>query len=179
MAEANAGAERHMDAIAEYEAAITGKIQEAEQAYLRELEIDPENVTAQYKLGVISIERGDPARGKELIVGALRVKPDLRHSDYNLGRAEMLLGNDVAAVEDFGRATKTDMDPDVLQQAWYQLGIALKRLHRTQEAQQAFGMFQKLKEVELDSAQQRLKHFQVQKDADAVAPATSADAPPN
>jgi tetratricopeptide (TPR) repeat protein len=182
LAEANAGAERHMDAIAEYEAAIklapdeprlheelgteyrlAGKLPEAEQAYLRELEIDPENISAQYKLGVIAIESGDPSRGKSLIEGALRVKPDLQHADYNLGRAEMLLGNDAAAAQHLERATSAaGSDPEVVEQSWYQLGIAYRRLHRTEEAQKAMATFQKLKDEEAEKSQKALKRFQTQ-----------------
>lgn len=178
LAEANAGAERHMDAIAEYQAAIqlapneprlheelgteyrlAGKPQEAEQAYLEELKIYPENVTAQYRLGVIFVETGDPARGKSLIEGALRVRPDLRNSAYNLGRAEMQLGNDTAAAADFERATKADSDADVMEQSWYQFGIVLRRLHRIPEAQQAFANFQKLKDADAEDLQSALARF--------------------
>ena len=182
LAEASASAERHMDAIAEYEAAIklapneprlheelgteyrmAGKMQEAEQAYLKELEIDPQNVTAQYKLGVLALERGDPARGKSLIEGALRVNPTLRHSDYNLGRAEMLLGNDAAAARHFERATAADeSDPEVVEQSWYQLGIVYRRLHRMEEAQKAMATFQKLKDEEAEIPQKALKRYEAQ-----------------
>jgi tetratricopeptide (TPR) repeat protein len=178
LAEANAAADRHMDAIAEYQAAIklapseprlheelgteyrlAGKADEAEEAYLEELKIDPENVTAQYKLGVLVTEKGDPSRGKSLIEASLRVRPGLRNADYNLGRAEMLLGNDAAAVEDFGRATKGGSDPDIVEQSWYQLGTVLRRLHRNQEAQQAFAEFQKLKDAEAEDLQRALSRF--------------------
>jgi tetratricopeptide (TPR) repeat protein len=198
LAEANADAERHMDAIAEYNAAIklapneprlheelgteyrsAGKMPEAEEAFQRELEIDPDNVAARYKLGVIATERGDAARGKQLIEAALRARPGLRHADYNLGRAEMLLGNDAAAAEDFQRATKADSDPDVLEQSWYQLGTVLRRMHRNQEAQQAFAMFQKFKDTELENSQKRMKQFEKQKDSDTVAPETSSGSPPS
>jgi tetratricopeptide (TPR) repeat protein len=182
LAEASAGAERHMDAIAEYEAAIklapneprlhedlgteyrlAGKMQEAEQAYLKELEIDPENITAQYKLGVLALERGDPTKGKSLIEGALRVNPTLRHSDYNLGRAEMLLGNDGAAARHFERATTVEgSDPEVIEQSWYQLGIVYRRLHRMEEAQKAMATFQKLKDEEAEVPQKVLKRYEAQ-----------------
>jgi tetratricopeptide (TPR) repeat protein len=170
LAEANADAERHMDAIAEYQAAIklapneprlheelgtefriAGKIPEAEEAYRQELEIDPDNVVAKYKLGVIVTERGDARTGKQLIEEALRVRPNLRNADYNLGRAEMLLGNDAAAVEDFQRAIKADSDPDILELAWYQLGIVYRRLHRTEDARQALATFQRLKDESTES----------------------------
>ena len=197
LAEANAGADRHMDAIAEYEEAIklapneprlhealgteyrlVGKMQEAEQAYLKELEIDPENVTAQYKLGVIAIERGDPARGKTLIEGALRAKPDLQHADYNLGRAEMLLGNDVAAAQHLERATTAaGSDPEVVEQSWYQLGIVYRRLHRMEEAQKAMATFQKLKDEEAESSQEALKRFAVQQNPNTVQPPPSPQNP--
>src|SRR5262249_3655163 len=116
LAQANAEAERHVDAISEYAPAIklaptqpglpgergteyrgVNKIPEAEEALRKELEIDPNNVLATYKLGALEVEKGDGARGKELIEAAQKVKPNLVHLDYNLGRAEMLLGNDAAA----------------------------------------------------------------------------------
>jgi len=198
LAEANADAERHTDAIAEYEAAIQlvpreprlheelgteyriiGKMQEAEEAFRKELEIDPDNVVAQYKLGVLLTEKGNAAQGKQMIVTALKVRPGLRHADYNLGRAEMLLGNDQAALEDFERAVKADSDQDVLEQAWYQLGTVLRRMHRTQEAQQAFAMFQKFKDAELEGSQKKMKQFQQKKDSDTVAPEATEAPPPN
>lgn len=183
LAEANASADRHNDAIAEYEAAIklapneprlheqlgteyrlAGKMEEAQRAYLKELEIDPQNMTAQYKLGVLVLEMGDPARGKLLIEGALRVRPDLQNSDYNLGRAEMQLGDDQAAAAHFERATSAaGSDPDVVEQSWYQLGIVYRHLHRMEEAQKAMATFQKLKDQEAESSQQALKRYQAQR----------------
>ncbi|PYU66049.1 MAG: hypothetical protein DMG56_01395, partial [Acidobacteria bacterium] len=116
LAQANAEADRHTDAVAEYLAAIKlapsqpglheelgseyrslGKVQEAEESFLRELEIAPHNVLAKYELGVLAVEQSDGAKGKELIEAALKEQPGLLHSDYHLGRAEMLLGNDAAA----------------------------------------------------------------------------------
>ncbi len=189
IAQANAEAERHIDAIAEYQAAIqlaptqpglheelgseyrnAGKPQEAEAAFEEELKIDPYNVLARYKLGVLATERGDGARGKELIAEALRQKPGLRHSDYNLGRAEMLIGNDAAAAEDFERATRAPSDPEVLQQAWYQLGLVYRRMHRMEEARQAMATYQKLKSAEAENAQKMLKKFEVRDDGAASEP---------
>jgi Flp pilus assembly protein TadD len=197
LAEANASAERHMDAIAEYETAIklapnepllheglgteyrlAGKLPEAEQAYLRELEIDPENISAQYKLGVLAIESGDPARGKSLIEGALRVRPDLQHAEYNLGRAEMLLGNDAAAAQHLDRATSAaGSDPEVVEQSWYQLGIVYRRLHRLNDAQKAMATFQKLKDERAENSQKALKRFQVQQNPAAAQSPSSPQNP--
>jgi tetratricopeptide (TPR) repeat protein len=197
LAEANASAERHMDAIAEYEAAIklapneprlhedlgtqyrlAGKIQEAEQAYLKELEIDPQNITAQYKLAVLAIEKGDAAHGKSLIEAALRVRPDLQHSDYNLGRAEMLLGNDAAAAQHFERATSAaGSDPDVVEQSWYQLGIVYRRLHRIDEAQKAMAAFQKLKDEDSENSAKTLRRYQAQQNSNTEQPPPAPENP--
>ena len=189
IAQANAEAERHLDAIAEYQEAIklaptqpglheelgsefrnTGKPQEAEGAFERELEIDPFNVLARYKLGVLAIERGDGAKAKELIEAALKQKPGLRHSDYNLGRAEMLLGQDESALKHLRQATIVETDPEVLQQAWFQLGIVYRRLHRMPEAQQAIATFQRLKNEAAEKSQEQLKKFKVQQDPEVAQP---------
>src|SRR5258708_5689876 len=197
IAQANAEADRHMDAVAEYQAAIKlaptqpglheelgseyrslGKIQEAEDAYLRELAIDPNNVLAKYKLGVVTVEKGDGAKGKELIEAALRAKPGLLHSDYNLGRAEMLIGNDVAAAQLLERATSAPgSDPEVIQQAWYQLGIVYRHLRRMDDAQKAMVTFQKLKDEEAENSQKALKRYEAQQNPISTQPPPSPQNP--
>jgi tetratricopeptide (TPR) repeat protein len=178
LAQANAEAERHVDAIAEYEAAIklaptqpglheelgteyrsVNKIAEAEAAFQRELEIDPHNVLATYKLGAIEVEKGDGAKGKELIEAAQREKPGLVHLDYNLGRAEMLLNNEAAAASHFERAVKTDTDPEVIEQAWFQLGTAYRRLHRMDEARNAMATYQQLRDEGAKKSQKALETY--------------------
>jgi len=186
-----AEAERHEDAIAQYLAAIklapkqpglheelageyhaSARIPDAEAAYRQELEIDPHNVNARYKLGILFVGIHEPAKGKELIEAALREKPGLADSDYHLGRAEMMLGNDELAADYLRRATTEDSDFEIIQQAWYQLGIVYHRLHRTEEAQQAMAMFQKLKDAEATDLQQTLSKYKTK-------PASNtSDAPP-
>ena len=196
LAQAASEADRPVDAIAEYLEAIelaptqpglheelgseyrnAGKPVEAEAAFQRELEIDPFNVLARYKLGVLAIERGDGARAKELIEGALKEKAGLRHSDYNLGRAEMLLGQDESALKHFQTAGSTEADPEVLQQAWFQLGIVFRRLHRMTEAQQAIATFQRLKNEQAEKSQEQLKRFKMQQDSDVARPAETGTTP--
>jgi tetratricopeptide (TPR) repeat protein len=189
LAEANAEADHNTDAIAEYEEAIKlaptqpglheelGSVyrnaqmpKEAVAAFSRELVIDPHNVLAGYNLAVLAVERGDGAQAKEFIDAALREKPDLHHADYILGRAEMQLGNDGVAMEFLRHATAIETDPEFLQQSWYQLGIAYRRLHRMPEAQQAMVTFQKLKSEEEEASQKNLKKFEVHHHEDAAQP---------
>jgi hypothetical protein len=51
-------------------------------------------------------------------------------------------------------------------------------MHRAQEAQQAFAMFQKFKDAELEGSQKKMRQFQQKKDADTVAP-EGTEAPQN
>ena len=169
LGEIAADSERYNDAIYEYLEAIklaptqpglheelgatyrrASKIDEADAAFQTELELNPHNALACYERGVLALERGDGAKGKELIEAAVRENPNLQDADYYLGRAEALLGNDASAIEHFNRATKTSSDPDSVRQAWYQLGIAYRRLHRMDEARQAMAVFQKMKDQEQD-----------------------------
>ena len=132
------------------------KAEEADAAFQTELEINPHNALARYERGVLATERGDGAKGKELIGAAVSEKPGLPHADYNLGRAEKLLGNDAAAVAHLERAIASDSDPEIVEQAWYQLGTLYRRLHRPEDAQKAFAMFQKLKDASAEASQQAL-----------------------
>src|SRR6266576_1711846 len=177
LAQADAEADRHEDAIAEYHAAIqiapkqpglheelgteyikAGKPELADAEFQQELEIDPNNVLTRYKLGTLETERGQGAKAKELIEGAVRQNPGLKDSAYYLGRAEMELGNGDAAAEAFNRAISApDTDPEIVQQAWYQLGVVYRRLHRVEDAQKAFATFQRLKDEETQRMQGRLK----------------------
>jgi len=188
--------ERYNDAIYEYLEAIklapaqpglheelgsvyrnADKMDEAEKAFQRELEIDPHDVLARYKLGVLATEKGDGPRAKELIERALQEKPGLLHADYNLGRAEKLLGNDAAAVAHLERATATDSDPEILQQAWYQLGTLYRRLHRPDDAQKALAMFQKLKDAASEASQQSLAKFKSRQNPNAGEPPPAPEKP--
>jgi tetratricopeptide (TPR) repeat protein len=189
LAQADAESEHHADAIAEFLAAIQlapnepglheelgseyrndGKLAEAEAAFKAELELNPLNYLARYKLGALAVEAGDGARGKELIEAALRQKPDLLNADYNLGRAEMQIGDDAGAAILLERATKSSSEPEIIQQAWYQLAIVLRRLHRLPEAQQAMAVFQKLKEEDAAKSQNSLKKYQSTQDPNAAPP---------
>jgi len=178
LAQTAAAAERHDESITEYLQAIklaptqpglheelgtqyrtVGKLEEAEAAFHRELEIDPHNVLATYKLGILEVEKNQAAEGIRLIESAIKAKPNLMNADYNLGRAKMALGDDMGAVENLTRATTGNSDLDTVQQAWYQLGIVYRRLKRNDEARQAMGMFQKLKGEEAVGLQQRMKQY--------------------
>jgi len=190
LAQADAEADRHDEAIAEYQAAIkmvpnqpglreelaieyekVGKFEPAIAELRQELTLDPNNILARFKLGALLVETSDPAEGKTLVEDALKQNPRLENASYYLGRAEMKLGNHDAAVEALKRATASGSDPEIVEQAWYQLGITYRQLHRIPEAQQAMAVFQKLKDAETERKQQSFeKKRQAQRSSDLATP---------
>jgi tetratricopeptide (TPR) repeat protein len=176
LAQADSEAARDMDAIAEYQAAIkaapqqpglheelgteywkVGKLEEAAGEYQQELAVDPHSLLATYKLGSLQVMTAKAAEGKPLIESALRQDPNLKEAYYYLGRAETQLGNDSAAVDAFKKALSLISDPDIIEQAWYQLAMVYRRMHRTEEAQQALATFQRLKDEGTQRQQQQLQ----------------------
>ena len=192
----DADAERYNDAIAEYLEAIklaptqpglheelgavyrrAVKSDEADAAFQTELEINPHNALARYERGVLATERGDGAKGKELIDAAIKEKPGLPHADYNLGRAEKLLGNDAAAVVHLERAVTNDADTETVEQAWYQLGTLYRRLHRLEDAQKALATFQKLKDESTEASHQALTKLKNRQNPNAAEPPPAPEKP--
>lgn len=192
----DADAERYNEAITEYLEAIklaptqpglheelgavyrrAVKSDEADAAFQTELEINPHNALARYERGVLATERGDGSKGKELIEAAAKEKPGLPHADYNLGRAEKLLGNDAAAVAHFERAIANDADPEIVEQSWYQLGTLYRRLHRPEDSQKALAMFQKLKEESTEASHQALIKLKNKQNPNAAEPPPASEKP--
>ncbi len=62
-----------------------GRLQEAEAQYRRILEREPQNAIALQYLGVLSMQRGDPKRGEQLIRQALDIRDDIADFHNNLG----------------------------------------------------------------------------------------------
>jgi len=74
----------------------------------------------------------------------------------------MLLNNEAAAASHFERAVKTDTDPEVIEQAWFQLGTAYRRLHRMDEARNAMATYQRLKDEGAKKSQKALETYREQ-----------------
>jgi tetratricopeptide (TPR) repeat protein len=174
LAQADAESDRHTDAIAEYQAAIklvpqqpglheelgteyrnAGQIEAADAEYRAELDLDSNNSTARYKLGSLQLERGRPEEAKTLIEAALQQNPAIPDAHYYLGRAQMQLGNDEAAVASFKHVLPAEGNPEIAQQAYYQLAIVYRRMHRTDDAKAALAQFETLKQQATEH-QQRL-----------------------
>jgi tetratricopeptide (TPR) repeat protein len=122
-----------------------GKLQEADDAYAQEIEIDPTNAVALYKLGSLRVTRDEAASGVPLLDRALALNPTITDAHYYLGKGDAALGKDDSAIEHFRLATNPQGSEELRIMSWYQLATLYRNLHRTQEAGEALATFRKMK----------------------------------
>jgi tetratricopeptide (TPR) repeat protein len=122
-----------------------GNLQDADDAYSKEIKIDSANAIALYKLGSLRVTRGDAAGGVPLLGRALALDPTISDAHYYLGKGEVALGKDDLAIEHFRLATDPQGTEELRIMSWYQLAMLYRNLHRTQEAREALDAFRKMK----------------------------------
>lgn len=129
-------------------------LEKAEAEFQEELKIDPQNFAAMYKLASVSIERSKPQIGVELLQVFLREHPESRDAHYQLGRAEAQLGQNDVAIREFSAAAHGTgpIEPETLQQSYYQLAQLYRRAQRLDESRIALNTFVRLKQ-EADAQQ--------------------------
>ncbi|MGI9107216.1 MAG: tetratricopeptide repeat protein [Pyrinomonadaceae bacterium] len=155
---------READAIAEYELAIklaptspgirealgslywkTADLDKAEELFLKELELDPHNTLAMYKLGSIRVERGKPEQGLPLLESAVKQNPAEIDAYYYLGKAQGLLGQPETAIVNLQKVAAGKPSGQLVESAYYQLSQVYRKAGRLAEARTAIEEFQKLK----------------------------------
>jgi tetratricopeptide (TPR) repeat protein len=164
MAEADAKAYRTDDAIAQYEIAVkmaprrtglhesladeywfSGNLGKAAEAYKTELEVDPENTLARFKLGCLQVVRESPAEGISLLRQALREDPSLNDAHYYLGNGLLLLGQNEEAAREYELAIAADSADQRAISSYYRLSQVYRKLHRMEDAQKSLASYQALK----------------------------------
>ena len=108
-----------------------GRLAEAERAYRRILDSDPDNADALQLLGVIANQAGRPAAAAELIRKALAVNPGHADAHCNLGAALLELGDLRGADAAFRRAL--EINP-AISEALNNLGNIARQQDRPEEA---------------------------------------------
>ncbi|HEY2009178.1 MAG TPA: tetratricopeptide repeat-containing glycosyltransferase family protein [Rhizomicrobium sp.] len=108
-----------------------GRLREAEAAYQALLRRDPRDVRALHLLGLLTAQRGELARGADLIMHALRINPDRFLAHRDLGNVLLQSGRfaDALASYDNALALKPDQ-AEILDSR----GTALRMLNRLEEA---------------------------------------------
>jgi tetratricopeptide (TPR) repeat protein len=72
--------------------------------------------------------------------------PKLSTAYYYLGRAELQLNHQQAALDNFERVLQLDKGGEVTRQAYYQMAQLYRKMNRPQDAANALAAFQKLKQ---------------------------------
>lgn len=160
LAEAYAQGYRNQDAVSEFQIAvkmaphqpglheeladqfwIVGQLGQAADAYRQELAVDPQAVSARYKLGSLLVLNRNPAEGVELLRAVLREDPALSDAHYYLGRGLLGLNQDQEAIEQLKLAIAADPSNDRAMSSYYQLAQAYRSLHDMQNAKTAMQKF--------------------------------------
>ena len=87
---------------------LAQKPAEAEAAYRRALELDPDKVSALFNLGLLRQQRGDMKEAMQLYQRAVKVDPDHAWAHYQLGSVHEALHQKSRAVDEYARAFSLD-----------------------------------------------------------------------
>ena len=164
LGEAYAQAFRTQEAISEFELAIkmaphqpglneelgdqywvAGQLDKVQLAYRAELAIDPNAISARFRLGSLLVLTQAPAEGVKLLGQVLREDPSLRDAHYYLGTGLMGLNQDHNAIKEFELAIAANPKDDRAMTAYYKLAQLYRTLHQTTEAQTAMQNYMDLR----------------------------------
>ena len=120
----------------------------AEEQFEAELKIDPQSVSAMYKLAVVCIERSKPEVAVRWLGEVLQRTPHFADAHYQMGRAQAQLGNSAPAIENFqaALADSGETDSETVRQSYYQLAQLYRREQKPEQSRAALDSFMRLKQ---------------------------------
>ncbi|NND81420.1 MAG: tetratricopeptide repeat protein [Gammaproteobacteria bacterium] len=101
---------------------------------------DPENVRANYNAGVLQLYLGQVEPAAAYFKAALATDPDDAYANYYLGQCHLRMDDEAAALNSYQAAI--DADP-YLRSAYYSAAQVLRKLGRSEEANQQLALFQR------------------------------------
>lgn len=156
---------RYTDAIVEFKEAIrqaplnsdlyeelaavyrkSGALEQAQQAYAKELELSPNNPVAIFNLGKIDIDTNRTAEGMQLLHRVAANYKGAPAIDFYLGLGELDNGNTKDAVAYLESARAQHPEAELAQRVEFQLARAYRKLGRTAEASHAAQEYARLRE---------------------------------
>ena len=152
-----------------------GRYEEAQQAYETALKLDPNDTLTMYKLGCLRVDRSDAAGGKQLLDHVLVADPSLAMTTYYLGRAEIQLGQDDAAIANFKRTIQDHIDDETTKQAYFQLSRVYRRQHNLQASDEAQAQYRRLDQRSKTAIQEKLNRQRLRADRDTKIPMPAAN----
>jgi tetratricopeptide (TPR) repeat protein len=164
LGEAYAQAFRTQEAISEFELAIkmaprqpglheelgdqywvAGQLDKVALAYRAELEIDPNAISARFRLGSLLVLTQAPAEGVQFLREVLREEPSLRDAHYYLGTGLMGQSQNQDAIQEFELAIAANPKDDRAMTSYYKLAQLYRDLHQPTKAQTAMQNFMDLR----------------------------------
>jgi len=118
-----------------------GRFDEAKKAALEGLKIDPHNLSCLFNLGAILNKQGDVVGAEKYLVEALKTDPDFDQALLELASLKMTTKKYEEAIPLLRHAMEESRDPAP---AYYKLATAERILHRTEDSQRDFKIFQTL-----------------------------------
>jgi tetratricopeptide (TPR) repeat protein len=112
-----------------------GRLEEAEQACRRAVELDPRSAEARWKLGAVQRERGHPEAAETTLRSALAIAPNSLEALLNLGTTLCALDRPAEALEFVARAAEIAPGAAIVHA---NAGFALAQCGREEEAVQAY-----------------------------------------
>ena len=120
-----------------------GKLEEAEAALRAELSARPADVLSQQHLAIVLELLQRPQEAIAILRPLLAARPDLSDSRYLLGKLVLAQGDAAEAVTHLEAAMKLAPEDANIR---YQLGRAYQKLGRTEQAEQQFEEFRRIKD---------------------------------
>lgn len=118
-----------------------GKLEEAEFAYTRAIQVDKDYYKAYYNLGNIYLQDGRPNMAIEQYQKVIKLRPDYPYAHYNLGCAYLKLGKYGKAK--FELLTAIDLKNTVAD-FHYNLAYVYKKLNKEKQAKTYLEYYNKL-----------------------------------
>ena len=87
---------------------MAGRSEEAEEAYQRALELDPERVSVRFNLGLLLQQRGERRKALRQYRAVLEQQPRHAWAHFQVGALLEADGNDARAIEAYARAFRLD-----------------------------------------------------------------------
>jgi tetratricopeptide (TPR) repeat protein len=118
-----------------------GRFDEAKKAALEGLKIDPRSLPCLFTLGAVLSKQGDEAEAEKYLVEALKIDPDFDQALLELANVKTATKKYEEAIPLLRHAMEESRDPAP---AYYKLATVERILHRTEDSQRDFKIFQTL-----------------------------------
>jgi tetratricopeptide (TPR) repeat protein len=155
---------KHAEAIAEFREAIhsspnnsdlyeelgneyrkSGAMDQAQQAFQKEMELSPNNPVAMYSIASIEIERNEAETGVPLMLKVISNYASAPAAYFYLGLGQSELGKPQDAVAAFEKGLTMHPDHELAARIQYERARAYRKLGETEQANQAISEFLRLK----------------------------------